>query len=182
MLYVSTSNGFRPAEDHHVLQAGAETARRKFDERSVDLRSRGEAEAYLIPLMATKKYEVSCVAFLDCAGKLIVFEEIGAGSIGVCPMPPRRVAQRALELNAGAVIIVHNHPMGGNEPSNEDINITVRMKMLLEQLDIVLLEHYVVSAAGVTAISVEYGKRMEEQESSFSIEMLKKLLKIPEAG
>ena len=185
MLYVHSERGFVPAKDEHVLAEGVATAKRMFDARTVQLRGDEDVRKYVLPLLATKQYEVACVAYLDSDKKLIAFEELSQGSAIMCPFPPRRIVQRALELNATAVILVHNHPTGGCEPSDEDIDVTVRIKMLIEQLEIELCEHYVVSKAGVTAISRLYEKRMRETREKLTDSFLNRLLstrKVPEPG
>ena len=186
MLFVSTDRGYVPAKDEHILAEGVATAKRLFDQRQVQLLGREEAIKYLIPLLATKQYEVTCIAFLDSDKKLIAFEEICQGSALMCALPPRRVVARALELNATAIIMVHNHPTGTHDPSDDDINLTIRLKMIVEQLEIEMLEHYVVGKSGVCAISVEYDKRMQSgrQKLDFdaTMRLLRRTIREPEAG
>jgi DNA repair protein RadC len=57
---------------------------------------------------------------------------------------PREVVRRALELNAAALIVAHNHPSGIAEPSDADISITRRLKEALALVDIRLLDHLVI--------------------------------------
>ena len=59
---------------------------------------------------------------------------------------PGVVVQRALELNAAAIVFFHNHPSGVAEPSNADEAITRRLKAALALVDIRVLDHFVVSA------------------------------------
>ena len=60
-------------------------------------------------------------------------------------MYPRVILQRALACNAGAVIAYHNHPSAVAEPSTSDCYLTDRVKNLLREIDVELLDHYVVS-------------------------------------
>ncbi|NIK01610.1 DNA repair protein RadC [Xanthomonas arboricola] len=57
---------------------------------------------------------------------------------------PRVVAKRALELNAVAVILFHNHPSGNPEPSEADRKVTQRLQEALGLLDIRVLDHLVI--------------------------------------
>ena len=54
--------------------------------------------------------------------------------------------KRALVLNAGAVILVHNHPSGDPEPSEADKKITVQLRDALNLIDVPVLDHIVVGA------------------------------------
>ena len=59
-------------------------------------------------------------------------------------MHPREVVKQALQWNAAAVIVAHNHPSGVAEPSQADEIITQRLKQALAVVDIRLLDHVVV--------------------------------------
>jgi len=60
---------------------------------------------------------------------------------------PREVAKRALELNAVAVILAHNHPSGTIEASHSDRLLTEAIKRALQTLDIRLLDHMIIGAS-----------------------------------
>ena len=64
---------------------------------------------------------------------------------------------RALKLNAAAVIVAHNHPSGMAEPSQADIDITRRLKMALDLVDIRLLDHFIIGRGQVVSLA-ERGK------------------------
>lgn len=64
--------------------------------------------------------------------------------MGHVPVYPREVAKRALELNASAVILVHNHPSGDPTPSREDITMTARVMAACEAIDVTVHDHIVV--------------------------------------
>ena len=57
---------------------------------------------------------------------------------------PRVVVRRALELNCAAIILAHNHPSGGVEPSTADTQITRRLRDALELVDVRLLDHIII--------------------------------------
>ena len=60
------------------------------------------------------------------------------------PVYPREVVKRALELNATAIILVHNHPSGDPTPSRDDIEMTREMKETAAPLSVVLHDHIIV--------------------------------------
>lgn len=69
---------------------------------------------------------------------------VSTGTLNGAAVHPREVYKRALMTNAAAIAIAHNHPSGSTEPSNEDINITGRLKECGEILGIELLDHIIV--------------------------------------
>lgn len=88
--------------------------------------------------------EVFLCLFLDTRHRLIATEELFQGTIDGASVYPREVVKRALQHNAGAVIFSHNHPSGVAEPSDDDVQITRRLKKALSLVDIRVLDHIVV--------------------------------------
>ena len=84
------------------------------------------------------------VLYLDRKNVLIADEEQAKGTVDHVPVYPREVAKRALELNASALILVHNHPSGDPTPSPADIAMTKRIKAAVNALGITLHDHVVV--------------------------------------
>lgn len=94
--------------------------------------------------LAERKNEAFAAFWLDNRHGLIEFEELFHGTVDGSSVPPRVVVQRALELNAVAVIFTHNHPSGNPEPSNADKRITERLRDALALVDVRVLDHIVV--------------------------------------
>jgi len=63
------------------------------------------------------------------------------------PVYPREVVKRALELNASALILVHNHPSGDRSPSEADIEMTYAIRDAAQVLGIVLHDHLIIGKA-----------------------------------
>ena len=95
--------------------------------------------------LGAREHEVFAAAFLNARHQLIAFEDLFRGTVDGAEVHPRVVAQRALELNASAVIVGHNHPSGNPDPSAADRAVTARLKQALALLDIRLLDHIVVA-------------------------------------
>ncbi|KAF1691564.1 hypothetical protein CSC62_15785 [Pseudoxanthomonas jiangsuensis] len=93
------------------------------------------------------------VAFLDTRHRLLAVERLFSGSIDGAEVHPRIVVQRALALNAAAVLLAHNHPSGHAEPSEADRVLTTRLKAALGLVDIRLLDHFVVTAGEATSMA-----------------------------
>lgn len=97
--------------------------------------------------------EIFAVAFLNSQHQLITVEDIFVGTNNAAPVYPREVIKRTLELNAGAVIVSHNHPSGIAEPSMADQRVTERLKKALNMIDVSLLDHIVVGDTVEDAVS-----------------------------
>ncbi|KEQ17699.1 RadC family protein [Endozoicomonas numazuensis] len=99
--------------------------------------------------------EFACL-FLDTRNRVLALETLFQGTLDAAPVYPREVVKRALELNAAAVIVSHNHPSGDPQPSQADIRITETLKKALALLDIRLLDHIIIGK-GETLSLVEQG-------------------------
>jgi len=99
---------------------------------------------YLHISFAHQKNECFKVFFLDRQNKLLADEIMGAGVPAHVPVQPRQVIKRALELEASALILVHNHPSGDPTPSQKDIDMTQDIVNLCEPLDIAVHDHVII--------------------------------------
>lgn len=99
---------------------------------------------YCKSVMAHRDTEQFRILFLDKKNKLIADEEQQTGTVDHVPVYPREVAKRALELNASALILVHNHPSGDPSPSRADIDMTRRIEDALRTLGITLHDHIII--------------------------------------
>lgn len=99
---------------------------------------------YLTVVLARERIEQFRVLFLDGKNRLLSDELLGRGTVNHTPVYPREVLKRALELNASAIILVHNHPSGDPSPSEDDIVITKEIKAATGILQIVLHDHVIV--------------------------------------
>jgi DNA repair protein RadC len=129
------------------LQAVLEMARRHLSEglrREGALSGPGDARRLLALQLRDRPYEVFACLFLDTRHRVIAFEELFRGTIDGASVHPRELVRRALEHNAAAVILAHNHPSGVAEPSAADRQITTRLKDALALVDVRVLDHCVV--------------------------------------
>jgi len=99
---------------------------------------------YCHTTMAHRETEQFRVLYLDRKNVLIADEEQARGTVDHVPVYPREVAKRALELNASALILVHNHPSGDPTPSDSDIDMTDRINTALTALGLVLHDHLII--------------------------------------
>lgn len=108
---------------------------------------------YLILELSDKPMEIFYVLFLNTRHKLLGMEAMFHGTIDGASVYPREVVRKALEYNAAAVILAHNHPSGNPEPSRDDIKITTRLKESLALVDIRVLDHLVVGQGSVVSLA-----------------------------
>ena len=97
--------------------------------------------------MAHRETEQFRVLFLDRKNILIADEEQAQGTVDHVPVYPREVVKRALELNASALILVHNHPSGDPTPSTADIEMTARVAEAAQVLGVTLHDHLIIGKA-----------------------------------
>jgi DNA repair protein RadC len=141
------------------LQAAIEIARRQLSETlraGPSLSNPRSTRDYLSARLRDLEHEVFCCLYLDKRHRLIQFEELFRGTIDGASVHPREVVKLALQRNAAAVIIAHNHPSGVAEPSQADELITQRVKEALALVDIRLLDHVIVGD-GVSVSLAERG-------------------------
>jgi DNA repair protein RadC len=91
-----------------------------------------------------REHETFAALFLDNQHRVIAFDELSQGTIDGASVYPREVIKAALKRGAAAVIFAHNHPSGVAEPSAADRALTERLKAALAQVDIRVLDHFVV--------------------------------------
>ena len=103
---------------------------------------------YCHTAMAHRETEQFRILFLDRKNVLIADEEQARGTIDHVPVYPREVVKRALELNASAIILVHNHPSGDPTPSQADIQMTKAIIDIASPLGISVHDHIIVGKNG----------------------------------
>jgi DNA repair protein RadC len=99
---------------------------------------------YCATSMAHNATEQFRILFLDRKNVLIADEVQQKGTVDHTPVYPREVVKRALELNASALILVHNHPSGDPTPSNADVEMTRQIVDTAKPLGIEVHDHLVV--------------------------------------
>jgi DNA repair protein RadC len=99
---------------------------------------------YCHTTMAHREIEQFRVLFLDRKNVLVADEAQAQGTVDHVPVYPREVVKRALELNASAIILVHNHPSGDPTPSQCDIDMTRQVQVAADALGITLHDHLIV--------------------------------------
>jgi DNA repair protein RadC len=128
----------------HLAQAFAHRmARAKVMQRPV-LSSWDELMDYCKTVMAHRETEQFRVLYLDRKNNLVADEAQAEGTVDHVPVYPREIVKRALELNASALILLHNHPSGDPSPSNADVEMTDRIVEACRAVGITIHDHVVI--------------------------------------
>ncbi len=140
------------AELAAVLELARRSLKQDFVERTL-FESPAKVKDYLRMQLAGREHEVFAVLFLDAQNRLIVLEEMFRGTLTQTSVYPREVVKRALEHQAAAVILAHNHPSGTAEPSRADEFLTQTLKSALALIDVRVLDHLVVGQSDVVSLA-----------------------------
>ena len=99
---------------------------------------------YCHTTMAHRDTEQFRILFLNTKNVIIADEEQAQGTLDHVPVYPREIVKRALELNAAALILVHNHPSGDPTPSQTDIHMTHQIQNAASTLGITVHDHLII--------------------------------------
>jgi DNA repair protein RadC len=104
-----------------------------------------------IPILRDELKEKFIVVCLNSANKIIKQETISTGSLNSSIVHPREVFKVAIECSSASIILIHNHPSGNPEPSNEDIAITKKIVEAGKIIDIQVFDHLIIAGSGFTS-------------------------------
>ena len=109
-----------------------------------EIRTNADVVALLGAEMRNKRQEELWALYLTGGNRLIEKRCISIGGASGVTSDLKIVIGRAIELLAAAVIVVHNHPGGDPSPSDEDVELTSRLKQACSLFDIRLLDHLII--------------------------------------
>jgi len=144
---------YRVATEDEVATVALCSLENKLKSGSESFSTPGEVRQYARLRIGSYEHEVFAIGFLDSRHRLIEFVEMFRGTISQTSVYPREVVKEALRLNAGAVILFHNHPSGDCRPSRADENVTQTLKSALALVDVRVLDHIIVSATGAVSMA-----------------------------
>lgn len=110
---------------------------------------------YLHASMAHRTAEEFRVIFLNTKNQIMRDEVLGKGTVNAAPVYPREVVKRALEIQAAAVILVHNHPSGDPTPSRDDITMTRSIIEAGRHLGLTVHDHVIIGQSGHTSMRAQ---------------------------
>ncbi len=136
------------------IAAAIEFSRRILCPKSKKIKSPSDIYPY-IQHFADRKQEIFVCASLNGAYEIIAIRVVSIGLINKTLVHPREVFADPISDRAAAVIVCHNHPSGNLEPSDEDREITKRLKDASNVLGVPLLDHIIFSEAGYKSVILE---------------------------
>ena len=89
------------------------------------------------------------VIYLNGRNQILKLEELFEGTLSTSAVYPREVVKRALDNNAAAIVLVHNHPSGNSTPSQDDLAITKKLKEATQSIDVSVHDHLIIAGNDV---------------------------------
>lgn len=102
----------------------------------------------ITPVLQDRKREMFLVLLLNTRHRLLKLETVSVGSLSASIVHPREVFRSAIQAAAASMILAHNHPSGDPQPSEDDIEITMRLRDAGQTIGIEVLDHVIVGAGG----------------------------------
>jgi DNA repair protein RadC len=157
VLYVRDRSGdFVVAEDETVVSVAKTYLRRRI-RRGAKLANPRLVRDFLAVTLGDRDCEYFCMILLDAQHRFLRFVELFRGTIDGASVHPREVVKLAIESQAVAVVLVHNHPSQNNHFSAADEQITQRLKNALDLIDVRVLDHLLVAGGDVVSFAEQGG-------------------------
>lgn len=133
------------------IAAALELGRRRRAEETLELQKITSSKAVfdiMQPIIGELPHEEFWVLYLNNSNKVIYKSQLSKGGITGTVVDVRLIFKTALEQNATSIILTHNHPSGKLLASDADKEITKKLKLAGEQLDIKVLDHIIITESG----------------------------------
>jgi DNA repair protein RadC len=130
------------------LKLAQSVARRYLEDRIIMknvIRSSADVTDYLHHMLGARNLEIFLVLYLNGNNQVLKTEELFKGTLNESAAYPREVVKKVIENNAAALILVHNHPSGNCEPSDQDKILTDRLVSALRTIDVIIHDHIIIA-------------------------------------
>lgn len=134
-----------------AIAAALELGRRRGSEEAIVLDKISSSKAVfelMHPIIGELPHEEFWVLYLNNSNKVLYKSQLSKGGLTSTIVDVRLIFKTALEQNATSIILTHNHPSGKLMASEQDIQVTKRVKLASQQLDIALLDHIIITENG----------------------------------
>lgn len=131
-----------------TIAAALEMGRRRRGEDVLKIRkisSSRDAFEILQPIIGELEHEEFWILYLNNANKILHRSQLSKGGLTGTLVDVRIVMKKALELGAVAIILSHNHPSGTLKPSQADKEVTQKLRLAAQALDIKILDHLIIT-------------------------------------
>ncbi len=131
--------------------------RRKLEQAKEKPKISGSTDVYDImhPILADLPYEEFWILLLNRANKVMSIQKISQGGVAGTVMDSKIIMKAAIDSLASSIILCHNHPSGNIMPSQQDKNITQKVKQAGVIMDIPILDHIIVTETGFYSFADE---------------------------
>lgn len=119
------------------------------------IQSSSDAYHLIAPILMDLPHEEFWILLLNRANLVIGREQLSLGGISGTVVDARVVFRKAIEGQASAIILVHNHPSGTLRPSQADIDVTKKLQQGGKTLDISVLDHLIIANKGYFSFADE---------------------------
>jgi DNA repair protein RadC len=121
----------------------------------IKIQSSKDVANYLQAQLEHRKQEIFAVVYLNRGNRILSLETISIGGLTGTVADPRIILKKALEQDATALVLCHNHPSGNLTPSRADEQLTQKIKQAAALMDIHVLDHIIVSHEGYFSFADE---------------------------
>jgi DNA repair protein RadC len=119
--------------------------RREFEISGNKIKSSADVAAQMQPLLSDLAHEEFWIILLNRANKIISKKKVSMGGTSGTVVDPKIIFKEAIQVACSNIIAVHNHPSGTNEPSQADKELTKKLKIGANHLDIQLIDHIIIA-------------------------------------
>ena len=137
-----------------AFELGKRIETEPFDSRRV-IRTPEDVANYYIPKLRGAKEESFRALLLNTANKIFRDVVVSKGSLNASIVHPREVFKTAISESAASIILMHNHPSGNPQPSDDDIRITRQLVKAGEIIDIKIFDHIIIAGDSFTSFAKE---------------------------
>ncbi len=134
-----------PAASARYLRQNA-----SFDGQIVDM---WQLKELLEPYFFGQRDELAYLVAMDGKSKLLSTKKLGQGVVDAVHIATRKVLEAALACNASRVVLAHNHVSGVAMPSQADVDTTLRLKRVLAEADITLIDHLIFAGGDMVSMA-----------------------------
>jgi DNA repair protein RadC len=140
------------------IVAGLELGKRRLAEDVLEkkkVKSSEDAFHLMFPDLSDKQYEEFWILLLDRANQVIRKVNISEGGMAGTVADPKKIYKMALDFKASSLILAHNHPSNNLKPSQNDIDLTKKLRSAGKLLDIEVLDHLIIGHDGYYSFADE---------------------------
>lgn len=147
----------RRAREDRLIERATKVLENRLRYQRVELSSPERVRKFLRFRMEGLEHEEFWAVWLNAKNEVIATDCMSVGTLTQTSVYPREIVKQALGHNAAAVIVAHNHPSGGMEPSGADHALTRSLKEALSVVDVKLLDHFIVGGEVIPLSFAEHG-------------------------